>query len=311
MSLHEAHVAEAIARLRTPHHDDGRRHPLGAAAHARSAAFLESFGLVPDARTRRYLDRAAVAEGMSIALPGAPDATFQLAVDWTNHNCLHDDAAERREHDVYFVADLSRRYAEALLGATPPADAHPLVRAIAAWRRRAVDIGADPALLLELARRAERMGSQFVLERLLARHGASLPEEEYLRQRVQDGPFDAWFALLDMAFGPARRPVSPAAERLQRLAVCMSVAGNELRTLGRELAQGSRSNIVLQAADPVAAIGRVVAFHNDSSRRFTGEAARLPDEQHREYAAALARAVFAVHAYEMRSVRGRAWAEAC
>ena len=307
-----APLSQAIARLHLPHTDDHRRHPAADRLHARSVAFLVAQGLAPDPATRRTLDRAAVVEGMVIALPDLAEPLLQLAVDWTNHNCLHDDAVEASDlggrMDSYAVAALSRRYTEALRGLDDGEGAHPLVRAMVSWRRRALALELDEATLERFAARAGAMASQFALERLMADHGVRLDEQEYLRQRVSAGPFDAWFALILMVLGPERQLASVSAEALRRSAVEMTVCGNELRTCARELAQGIEVNLIARAADPEAAILRLLDRHNACARRFQAAVARLPDDPHRALAAALARAVYATHVYELRSIRGLALA---
>lgn len=298
-------LRDAIACLHHPHVDDGRRHPAGERLHARSVAFLAQQGLVPDARARRYLDRAAVVDGMVIALPDLDEALLQLAVDWTNHNCLHDDAVEDPAMHPSEVAAISRRYAAALRGEDAGDGAHPLARAMVAWHSRALALGVDPSSLERFAARAGAMASQFVLDRLMAEHEVRIDEAEYLRQRVQAGPFDAWFALIDALLG-AEACDGPRCDELRVLAVQMNVYGNELRTLARELAQGCTHNLIARAADPEAATLRLVALHNAAARRFRAIASYLGEDRHQEYALTLARAVWATHVYELRSIRGLA-----
>lgn len=296
-------LTAAVERLRIPYEDDLGRHPNVEEHHARSVAFLAEQGLVPDEGTRWYLDRARVAEGMAIALPDVAPPLFQLAVDWTNHNCLHDDAMESTEHGVELVAALSRRYAQALGGRIDGRGHHPLVAAMVAWRHRALALRVDAALLERFVQRAERMAEQFVLER----QDPTLDEEEYLQWRVQAGPSDAWFGLIDLVLGPARRPDSMLATELQQLAIGMNVTGNELRTATREIDREIPTNAILRAEDPYAAIERMVRRHDDRARRFERLVRLATDSRHRDYARCLARAVHATHQYELRSVRGCAW----
>lgn len=295
----------AVERLDLSHRDDGRRQPGLVDAHERSVAFLAEHGLVPDSRVRRYLDRAAVVEGLAIALPDLCPARFQLVLDWTHHNCLHDDAMERLG-DLYTVAEVSRAYADALAGRPVARPAHPLVASMVAWRARAVEVGVASDLLAHFAERAARMATQFLLEHLHARHEIRLGEAEYLRQRVDSGPSDAWYALLDLVWGPEGRPTPENVATLRRLATAANVAGNELRTLGRELDQGNGSNLLVQAPDPAAAVERLLEFHNQQTRALE-VAAHAPDPATRAYARRLARAVYATHVYERSSHRGLAW----
>lgn len=300
------HVALGIARLAMPHRDDGLRKGRIDAHHERSIGFLGRCGLVADEATRRYLDRARVAEGMAIALPDVGDEAFQLALDWTNHNCLHDDLVESPSLDAFDVASLSRDYATALLAEDVVDDAFPLVAAMVQWRRRAVALGVDRDRLDHFARRAARMASQFALERLIHEHGAWLADDEYLRQRIQDGPYDTWFALLEVVRSVGARPAP--VEPHPSLATRINVLGNELRTCLRELDQDNPTNLILRATDREEAVDRLVILHNRAVEQFAEWAGALPSDRERLRAGNLARAIFATHIYELRSVRGVAWA---
>lgn len=283
-------------------------HPRWREIHGRSKAFLAESGLLVDERTLHYLDRACVAWGCALCFPRVSDEVLQLIVDWTNHNCLHDDHVEGLR-DPYAIAELGQRYTAVLSGAPLVDGDPPLIRAIAAWGRRAAAL--TPAgWLRSFAARADRMCRSFVLERLLLEVPLPVRVREYASMRAAAGPFDAWFDFVLLALPAGAAPADLRAEtsRLRDLAVHLAVLGNEIRTQAREAAQRSAFNLLDRTgAAEDEALGEVARIHEETCREFEARRGSARDPWLRAYADTLALALLATDHYERESCRGLRW----
>lgn len=273
--------------------------PAWERVHKNSMEFLVRHNLIQSKEEFDFMNHEQVAWGIGTAYPYCNEETFQLITDWTNHNCLHDDAVEKIK-DPQSVIALAHSCMLALAGEALPHNASMFARALAEWRQRAVHIGTPP-WLEHFAQRCDAMSHSFVTERYLTNSNAKLPLNQYIVLRTDSSPLEAWFDFADLALGLMAANLPRHTQLLRHDAVEIALVGNEVRTSKREQSQGAPR--LLRQSD--AGTANLIRAYNAALDRFEQRAALLVGDS-ALYAHTLARALHALSCFERRANRGLA-----